>query len=198
MVMRKLHVLTAAGVAALGFAAVAHAQTAPPYPTTPVPAGSDALCVTDNTNACVRGTPLVIPQAGEKPSYRTTIPTNAAIGTIVEVDDFDTAGQEGGNPTPSPSDYIYSCADPNGKAVICVNTDTENLLPVVPNGNIVKTLLENGKWQNLDQWLPVAAPNEFLWGFSDVPEPAAWGMMLVGFGRTGALPRRSRVTASLV
>jgi len=191
MVTRKLHVLTVAGVAALGFAAVAHAQTSPPPPLTPVPFGSDSICLTMmNPGACVANTPLTIPEPGPNTndSLVTNIPTNAAIGTIVELDDFDTAGHEKGSPVPVPSDYIFSCADPNGAAVICFNSDSENFFPNVPNGVIVATFLETGNWQNVDPWLPV--PGFSLWVASDVPEPAAWAMMLVGFGLAGVALRR--------
>jgi hypothetical protein len=63
---------------------------------------------------------------------------------------------------------------------------------------LLATLTETGNWQNVSSYFGMGADTVYVTSFPlPIPEPAAWAMMLAGFGMAGAcLRHRVRATTA--
>jgi hypothetical protein len=184
---------TAAGVAALGLAAPAVAQEGKPFiglAHQEQVAGPSVIGLADGQDGWLLNGVIVHIQPDDT-NATGLISSGIADGTGIALMDHDTFGKEGGS-GPSDSDYFYIFHN-----VVYWDSDSETSIPIASHlvdPSKFLHVFETGHYQDFSSYFGLG-PGNTIAIFSDVPEPATWALMLVGFGGLGLAMRARRHAA---
>jgi hypothetical protein len=189
--MRIALLTVAAAAAVAGIAASTAALAAPAY--------SDTLTVYDGAGNVVDF--IGVTEAQEAANGGNFVYTSSIAFDPSQLGNATVLAEPGVDPAIGYSDIVGICTGGvcgGGALGFASDTDSGSIY----FGNFARTFLENGQPVNitlyLDPGLQAQGYSAYFWSDADVPEPAAWSLMLIGFGLAGgALRRRASVRAAI-